>query len=95
MSARQTGNPYDKDIIATIFKHALAAAFFAVGVYLTVENVSNAWENLFGNKTRMLYSEHMSNVHKSNKPKHQEGQSRKMRDNHGGEKGDKRRKRYK
>lgn len=28
MSARQTGNPYDKDFIATIFKHAFTEALF-------------------------------------------------------------------
>jgi len=28
VSARQIGNPYDKDIIATIFKHAFTEALF-------------------------------------------------------------------
>jgi len=70
VSARQIGNPYDKDLIATIFKHALAAAFFAVGVYLTVENVSNAWENFLGNKTRILYKPHDKNKSRRTHDKH-------------------------
>jgi len=28
VSARQTGKPYDKDLIATIFKHAFTEALF-------------------------------------------------------------------
>ncbi len=41
------------------------------------------------------YKEHSTNRNKANENKHQYGKARKKRDKNGGEKGDKRRKRYK
>lgn len=79
----------------------VAIGLLGIGtIYYTVEYgpiIIATTKNIFNNviNTSTLYSEHKKNARPSSKNKHQLGQSRRQNDMQGGEKGDKRRKKYK